>query len=420
MIPLVLSAALAWATCEPPKLNPPDAPLQARAPALGHVSLEIPLVGNASAPEELLTVLDDRNIKVTLLPSRTWASRQSRFLKGASENGHDVGIWFSFREDLGLTSNTTTEPEFSDWIGALRNSRRTVRRIVGINPTTVGIAYLPVSGELAIEAMGFRTIYPSERTIDDIPRRARSTSSTAGRARIVGYGPYTDGCGSLLPHWSPASLDRATGAAARGHWVRIGLPPDDSAVRLLETWLDEVVIPMQWPVMTAHEMTQQVRRGLAPSLPPPPDVAVAKSVPEETWKAVAQMIAENSTLPRELTGGLNLTEAFFGMVTMVGTTPTPNQVTLGKLDGPSEVAPTGLRSPKTFDPESVRLAAQEILQRLGGRVPALIDIDSATLTAAEALQLMARVYLGEDAVAEPVTDPDPYAQGGGWGSSDGL
>ena len=125
-------------------------------------------------------------------------------------------------------------------------------------------------------------------------------------------------------------------------------------------------------------------------------------------------------MPRELVDGLNLTEAFLGLVTLVGQEPPPKSVTLGKLDGPSEVAPTGLRKSITLDAEQVRHTAHKISQRMGGRVPALITVGSQTLTAAEALQLFARVHLGHDAIASSVTDPDPYAPGGGWGTSEGL
>ena len=217
MISILISMGVAWATCTPPAFKAEDTRLRARAAALGHVSIEIPLIGSASPPEEILTVLNDRDLHTTLLPTRTWATLHGEFLRKAVASGHDVGMWFSLREDLGLTAERSSDPQFSDWISALRRSRKGIRKITGVRPTAVGIMYLPATGEIAMESMGFRTIFPTERTIEDLPRRARSTTNTAGRARIIGHGPYDDGCGNLLPHWSASSLDRATGAAATAH-----------------------------------------------------------------------------------------------------------------------------------------------------------------------------------------------------------
>ena len=94
MISLLISVGVAAATCHPPAPNNWDVPFAAKAAALGQVSIEIPLVGSASAPDELLRVLNENSIAVTLLPSRTWASRNGRFLQTAHAQGNDVGIWF--------------------------------------------------------------------------------------------------------------------------------------------------------------------------------------------------------------------------------------------------------------------------------------------------------------------------------------
>ena len=67
-----------------------------------------------------------------------------------------------------------------------------------------------------------------------------------------------------------------------------------------------------------------------------------------------------------------------------------------------------------------RFTASKLLPRLRGQIPSLITIDGRTFTAAEALQVMARVFLGDAAVVTPVADPDPYAPGGGWGASKGI
>jgi hypothetical protein len=189
---------------------------------------------------------------------------------------------------------------------------------------------------------------------------------------------------------------------------------------LLARWIDEVVIPNKWSVMTAEQMGRKLRRGPAPAVVSAPEVAVSKAIPLETWSSVAKAIANADTLPREFEGDLNLTEAFYGLVILLASDEPPNSITLGRLNGPYEIAPTGLHQPHPLTPSEVRATAGKIAQRLGGHIPALITIGTATLTAAEALQVMARVYLDEEAVATPVTDPDPFAPGGGWGASSGL
>jgi len=95
-------------------------------------------------------------------------------------------------------------------------------------------------------------------------------------------------------------------------------------------------------------------------------------------------------------------------------------VALGRLDPPREVAPLNHRDPIALDKAKVHEMASKLLPRLRGQVPSLITIGEQTFTAAEALQVMARVFLKDAAIVTPVADPDPYAPGGGWGASKGL
>ena len=68
------------AACEPPPLNHPSAPVGARAPALGRVVLEIPLLGAVPEPKEILEVLSTRDLPATLMVSADWAERHDAFL----------------------------------------------------------------------------------------------------------------------------------------------------------------------------------------------------------------------------------------------------------------------------------------------------------------------------------------------------
>ena len=213
---MLTSLFLAQAECIPIPMNAPDAPFEARAPAQGGVVLEIPLAGSSPVPLSILQTLEKHNLKATLLVSTDWAQRHASFLRSAAEAGHEVGYWYSLQKDLGLTSDMTSDPVLSDWVDTMRRGRKILRKITRTRIDTIAVSFLPITGEVAAEGLAFRAILISERTIGDIPRRSRSFAGSVGRARIIGQGPYLDGCGDQLPHWSPAALDRATGAVARG------------------------------------------------------------------------------------------------------------------------------------------------------------------------------------------------------------
>ena len=417
---LGLHDAVAECRFEP---GPEAAPLASHAPAAGVVILELRLVGQEAPPTALLEVLAERGIHATVLASASWADRHSSALGAYAQAGHEIGYWALLREDLHLTGTTSVPPDLGRWVRGLRQGRKAVRRAAKTRVRTIGLRTLPHIGEIAIEGLGFRTVLPAERTVADLPRRSASLHSIAGRARVLGEGPYTDGCGAMLPAWTPAALDRATGVAARAHWVRIGLPPDPTAAPLLARWLDEVVLPQGWTVLTAFEAGQRSRPSLSrPTLhsTETPQVAVARRVDASAWGSVARTLAEADTLPRLLPGDLTPTEAFLGLTQILAADTTPEAVTLGALSAPSETARTGLGSQTlSLTPETVRQAARDLLPGLTGHVPSLVAVGSRSVTAAEFLRLMALVYLNHPPEARAVTDPDPFAPGGGWGESRG-
>jgi peptidoglycan/xylan/chitin deacetylase (PgdA/CDA1 family) len=403
-------------------MNSPDAAFEARAPAQGGVILEIPLAGSSPAPLSILQTLEKRNIHATLLVSKDWAQRHASFLRSAAEAGHEVGFWYSLQKDLGLTSDMTSDPVLSDWVESMRTGRKVLRKITRSRIDTIAVSFLPITGEVAAEGLAFRAILISERTIDDIPRRSRSFAGSVGRSRIIGQGPYLDGCGDQLPHWSPAALDRATGAVARGEWVRIALPSNAEAGDLLGRWLDEVVIPEKWNIKTASKLANKARKmaEIVPVHQPENEVAVARAVPIDTWMEIAETISSSNPLPRYPSEGINLTESFIGLVSILAADTPPGSISLGPLEPPMEVAAYGLSGPKLLSEDDVKKSATLLSKQLRGRIPSLIGVGDATLTAAEALQVIAKTILGHPPEATPVTDPDPYAPGGGWGSSKGL
>lgn len=417
-----LSIATA-ATCEPILPNGRRDPLAARAPALGQVMLEIPLFGDTQPPLELVTALNIHELKATLLVTQTWAEANGEFLEQAAHSGHEIGLWLSLSEDLKL-SERAADPDLREWIAVMKRGRKAIRKQTRKPVFTIGLAMLPPAAEIAAEAMGFKAILPIERTLYDRPRRARAASTGNGRAsngqaRIIGQGAYEDGCGHMLPHWSPAALDRATSVAARSIWTRIGLPPDPLSGSLLDRWAETVLIPHKWRVVTASEMAEMTKRPDALGDVRPPEIPIPKVIKIDEWRQAAAIIAASGNLPRRPTTNLNLTEAFYGLVMLNAASSQPTSVTLGRLDPPHETAPRGTSADQSVTKEDVRTAAQQLFPRLRGQMPALLTIGGQTVTAAQALQLFARAFLEEPTIISLVHDPDPYAPGGGWGQSKG-
>jgi len=203
-------------------------------------------------------------------------------------------------------------------------------------------------------------------------------------------------------------------------WVRIGLPSDPLAGPLVDRWAEEVVLPYQWSVLTAAAVSAELKQTGSPVSATAPEIPVPKIISTSDWVRAASAISSQRTLPRAPIEGINLTEAFFGLTTLLASDLMPTSVALGRLDPPREVAPLNHRDPIALDKAKVHEMASKLLPRLRGQVPSLITIGEQTFTAAEALQVMARVFLKDAAIVTPVADPDPYAPGGGWGASKGL
>jgi hypothetical protein len=421
---LILSAVIQTAAAECRfEPGPADGPIQVIAPARGAVILEIRLQGQAPPPTAMLEVLSERGVPATVLPSTRWAARHGASLAGLSEAGHELGYWLSVREDLQLRGQITTPPSLSHWVRSLREAKDGIEAATGQTVRTIGLRRLPEIGEKAMEGLGFRTILPSERTVGDQPRRSASLHSPAGRARIFGEGPYEDGCGAVLPAWTPAALDRATRVAARSQWLRIGLPSDPAAAPLLARWLDQVVLPQRWTVLTASEAGERAKPGLgAPDTEATqPAPTTTREVPVASWTEAAQALADVRRLPRQLPGRLTPTEAFLGLAQLMAIERPTGPIALGPLRPPAELARSSLgAAPVDLTEQAVRDAAVDLLPALTGQVPGFISVGTQSLTAAEFLRVMARVYLGLAPSARRVADPNPYAPGGGWGESEGL
>ena len=109
----------------------------------------------------------------------------------------------------------------------------------------------------------------------------------------------------------------------------MGLPSADGVSDMLSRWLDDVVLAEQWSIVTASEMAKAAAKAEDEPSKPPPAVAVAKRVTPDLLMATSKVLSSTSTLPRRAAADLNLTEAYFALVTMVATGQSDAPVTLG-------------------------------------------------------------------------------------------
>jgi hypothetical protein len=75
-----------------------------------------------------------------------------------------------------------------------------------------------------------------------------------------------------------------------------------------------------------------------------------------------------------------------------------------------------LAGPTEISAEALQGSAGLILPSLQGNLPSLITVGDHTLTTGEYLVALARLAVGAPIRLQPVSSPDPYAPGGGWGS----
>jgi len=189
---------------------------------------------------------------------------------------------------------------------------------------------------------------------------------------------------------------------------------------MLGQWLDTVVIPHKWQIVTASQMAKNVQKAKDRPLRTPPPVAVAKRISPDQWMTVAEAIAEPSTLPQYPTVNVNLTEAFYGLVTLAASDLPAMPVTLGHLNPPTVGAERELTEATEFSREQVSDMANTLRERLKGQVPAIVSIGTQSVTAAEALQLLALYVLNRPLVSTAVSNPKPFSPDCGWGASRGL
>jgi hypothetical protein len=417
----VIAFALAWlslvsaarAGCE---FDPgsPVAPFRAEAEAGARVALEVRLEDGSRDPSPILHALTEHGVPATILVEPTVAVRWSSLLSEATDQGHDVGVLIRSQRDLGVAPETILQVSVTRWWQELKQARHTVKRAAGQHPTIFAIDLWTRAAAVALEQMRVRMAWSLDGG-GGAPRRLDTSQDSAGSTKLLGWGGYNDTCGGTLPSWTPAAFDRVADATRAGWPVRVELRPSGFDAALLDRWLDRVAGQVRFVTGKDLAGLSLQELGAGGSAPPPP--RYVRRIDGGAWLSAAHAIEEAWVLPRTAPGGLDPTEAFLAFALLLDAETPPTSLELGPLAPPLEVAQSSLRDPVPLDAARVRDAAEGLSPTTLQVVPAVVTVGDVTLTAAEFLRVMAQVVLSHDPVARRVGDPDPFAPGGGWGTS---
>jgi hypothetical protein len=410
----LLLALAARASCD----FDPGSPLASfrGAPHPGaRVALEVRLEEGSRDPSPILDALHERGVRATVLVEPTVALHWSAVLSEATEQGHDVGVLVHAQRDLGVAPETILQVSVTRWWQELKQARRTVKRAAGQHPTVFAIDLPTRAATVAFEQMRVRMVWALDGGVD-APRRLDSSQDSAGSTKLLSQGGYLDACGGTLPAWTPAAFDRVADATRAGWPVRVALPVVGFDPAVLGRWLDAAVPAIRF--VTGRELAalslQELGAGNG-SAPPPP--RYVRRIDGTAWLSAARAIEEAWVLPRTAPGGLGPTEAFLAFALLLAAEARPATLELGPLAPPLEVGQSSLTGAVPLDANDVRETAAALSPATLQAVPAVVTVGDVTLTAAEFLRVMAMVVLAHEPVARRVGDPDPFAPGGGWGTS---
>jgi hypothetical protein len=393
----------------------PRAPFGAEPPPDGRVAIEIRLEDGARDPTPILEALTEHGVRATILVEPSVALHWSSVLADATDHGHDVGVLIRSQRDLGVAPETILQVSVTRWWQELKQARRLVKRAAKQRPTIFAIDVWTRAASEALEQMRVRMVWALDGG-GSAPRRLDLSRDSAGSTKLLGWGGYGDTCGGTLPAWTPAAFDRVTDATRAGWPVRVELRPSGFDAALLGRWIDAVAPQVRFVTgrdlagLSLHELG-----AVSGSAPEPPHYM--RRIDGGVWLLAAHAIEDAWVLPRTAPGGLAPTEAFLAFALLLDAETQPATLELGPLAPPLEVAQTTLRDQVPLDPADVRAAVKGLSPTTLRVVPAVVTVGNITLTAAEFLRVMAMVVLSHDPVARRTGDPDPFAPGGGWGTS---
>lgn len=409
MVIVALAVALAAEPCL--STTPPDTTFAAPAPeALDDVRLvvEIWVDGAPSAwVAALSTALSARDAVGVFVIRPARATELAPAL-----GGHAVG--------LDLRAGVPDQGDPYSEAAAIRSKARLIRGATHKTPKAV-LAPMPRrANEATLGLAGFSLLLDYGAASGTGPRLAARYAGTRGGAVVL---PSAPGAGACAPTgWAPFRPDvadratRALRAAAGGGLavVRVvvdgrAAAPEDAAV--LGRWLDTL------PVSTAdlRALPAEIRHTPVRDRAP----AVGRLVPVADLRlAAAALVAARGTLPRELPGGLSLSEAWLGLVMVLAERTDGEMVRLGAIHGPGNDARSVLAGETGVARSDVLAMATALTRALPAEIPAALTLGSQPMTAAESLIALASAALGDDPVlTRALAVPEPNQRGLGWGDA---
>ena len=389
------------------------------APARVVVKLRL---SNASVPAEVADTIDAFDaveLPLTVSVPASWRPEHADQIAGPNV---EIALRTSVVELLSPPPSNPAAVALSDWRAAIKGARRDLRKNTGAQVRTVSIAPPPPGLELMLDDSGLRTILLEDPGAGDPPRVARSWGGQPGRARLLSEQGYDDGCGAVVRAPTSAALDRISRAGPRVPVLRVVLLPEPDTARMFVGWWTTVAVPAGWQAVTPRQAGVQAVGAWLPrpqakdATPGTPSTVTARRLSSDELNAAAQAIIDARRLPRTLPGGLSLTEAFVGL--NAWTASPQDTVLLPTVGGPTTVPSRSSRPPAAVELHALEATAQTLSSAVSQTIPSLVTVGSETLTAREYLVALAHHKLGLSPIARDTPDPDPYAPGGGWGTSE--
>ncbi len=425
LISLALGAALAG-TCD--LSVPSDTPFGIPAPENAHhVRLLLELWIDAEHVEWASGILaelearDQPGLLVIALPHAPPDPTLLALLVRASDAGHEVVINFEASE----------VPR-----DALANNRAYRQKLKWIRQAGVPlkVAASPIPGrvsEALLGRLGFKTILLVRGPASALPRPAAVFEGQPRMNVVLHGGPYSGDCGTkpIVGPFTPAAADRvarAIAGAVRSEGaptVRVAIQGSagvDTDAAVVARWLDEIALPANAQISTANAARlaalQSFRSGKAS--PVGEDAGGGRIVAVEEIRKAATSLKDQNILPRTLPGDLNLTEAFYGFLTILAGREEGAVVRLGALRGPADTIDNQVDGIVEIDADALKTLAGALLDDSPDEVPSAMSVGGTFLGAGELLTALASAVRGEDPPKTwPTASPDPNARGLGWGEA---
>ncbi len=383
------------------------------APARVMLEMRVPVGAPTASIDAAVAPLQEAGLPVVILFPAAWRSDEDGWRPtGAAV---DVGLWTDPASLLGSPVADLNAVADGDWRAAFKQARQQVTRATGVRPVAVATPPLPPSGEVALDENRFSTLLTTDPEETALPRRARASGGRMGRTRVISEGIRTDSCGARLGSPAPSALDRVTRTAPSQVVSRVALGPSEDEARAVVLWWETVAAPADWKAWSIR--TAFLRLGTAQLVPKASASAPLAQVVigSEALQAAAQSIVEHRRLPRLLPGSLTPTEALVGLTAMAAS-PGHARYTVPVISAPIDPSQSMLEAPLPLDEAALRVAATDLLARMDRQAPGLVRVGAHTISTGEYLVALAHLALSRPVVARPISSPDPYAPGGGWGA----